>query len=230
MVGPKFIGTLDRLLNQNRLLGFALVIMLLFNGMNWFSLQHAKESSRVTLVPISGGTGMWVGNGKASEEYLRAMARYVTDMLGNYSAGTYRSKLQELLLLFPPDTVGDVHNQFMHLADEVERYPSISSMVMWTSDKPLKIVGDLMQIHVLKTRLVNGSAVDQPLNSFYCVTYRIADTQFQLVSVQELSGAGEDLCLAKLTNETGEKFVNGDNNKNTAKPDGTAAAAPGTKQ
>lgn len=201
MIGSKYIARMDQLLQRNRLLGFALAVMLVFNLFNWFSLQMAKTSSRVTLIPIAGGSGMWVGNGKASDEYLRAMARYIVGQVGQYAAGTYRAQLQELLLLFPADSVGQAQSEFMKLADEVDRYPSISSVVVWTGQQPLKTVGDMMQVHVIKTRLVNGNSVDKPVDSYYCITYRIADTQFELVNIEELSGQGEDLCLIKSKNE-----------------------------
>ena len=203
MIGQSYIGRMDQLLQRNRLLGFALVVMLVFNLVNWQSLRAAKESSRVALIPIVGGTGMWVGNGKASDVYLRAMARYITGQIGNYAAGTYRAQLQELLLLFPADTVGEVQSEFMRLADEVDRYPSISSVVAWSGQQPLKTIDDLMQVHVSKTRLVNGSAVDKSTDSYYCIKYRIADTQFELINIEELTGQGEDLCLNKLKNEKG---------------------------
>jgi hypothetical protein len=205
-MGPKYTALLDRLQNKNRLLVFALVVMLAFNLMNWFSLAKAKAESRVTIVPVVGGTGMWVGNGKASDEYLRAMARYISAMFGNFKAGTYRAQLQELLLLFPADAVGQAHADLMHLADEIDKYPSIAGYIQWSGDHPLKVDGDLIQIHVTKTRLVNGAETDErPLNSFYCVQYRIADTQFQLLQIEELSGDGDDLCLNKRANAAAGK-------------------------
>lgn len=199
MIGEKYIGRMDQLLQRNRLLGFALAVMLIFNFWNWAALAKAKAQDRVLVVPVVGGTGMWVGDGKASDQYLRAMARYITAMLGNYQAGTYRSQLEELLLLFPADVVGQVHGEFMKLADEVDRYPSISSYVQFAGDHPLKTMDNLIQVAVLKRRLVNGS-VTETTNSFYCINYRIADTQFELTSVEELTGAGEDLCINKVKN------------------------------
>lgn len=200
-MGPKYISKLDQLLQRNRLLGFALVVMLAFNLMNWLSLAKAKAESRVTIVPVVGGTGMWVGNGKASDEYLRAMARYISAMFGNFTAGTYRAQLQELLLLFPSDVVGEVHGEFMHLADEIDKYPSISGYIQWSGEHPLKVDGDLMQVHVVKTRLVNGTQTDErPVNSFYCIEFRMQDTQFQIMHIEELSGDGEDLCINKRAN------------------------------
>ncbi len=191
----KYLGTLDQLLQRNRLLGVALMVMLAINILNCTVLFRARASTLVTLVPISGGSGMWVGNGKASDEYLRAMARYVTGQLGNYDAGTYRKQLEELLLLFPPDTVGAVHGEFMHLADEIERYPSISSYVQWLGDQPLKIQdGKIMQIRVLKRRLVNGS-VTETQSGYYCIAFRIDDTQFHIEHIEEVPGTADDLCL-----------------------------------
>jgi type IV conjugative transfer system protein TraE len=194
-----YLSRLDALVQNNRLMGVALVVMLLFNLMNWTALFHARHDSRVALVPMVGGTGLWVGAGRASDSYLRAMARYITAQLGDYTAGSYRAQLQELLQLFPPEDVGAVHAQFMQLAGEVERYPSIASSVQWLGKQPLKVQGDLIQVHVRKSRWVDGAEVDAH-SSYYCIRYRIDDTRFRVLGVEEIQGEAQDLCLLQHTN------------------------------
>src|SRR5690349_7594479 len=109
---------MDDLLARNRLLGIALMVMLAFNLMNWTAMFRARSQMQTVIVPIGGGAGMSVGHGKASEAYLREMARYVTWMVGDYTAGTIRGQLQELLQLFPSDRIGEVEVDFERLANE----------------------------------------------------------------------------------------------------------------
>ena len=194
MDGNAYLNRLDELLARNRLLGLALIVLLAWNAMNWLALFHARSEMQTVIVPVGGGTGMTVGNGKASERYIREMSRYVTWMLGNYTAATMRPQLQELLELFPGDRVGQVQVEFEHLATEIERYPSISSVMRWSGDKPLKFTSELIQVHATKDRLVNGS-VSESKSVFYCIPYRIDAGRFWVVSVEEREGNGEDLCM-----------------------------------
>jgi hypothetical protein len=192
--GKALIGRMDDLLARNRLLGLALIAMLAWNLMNWTAMFRARTEMQTLVVPIGGGTGMTVGDGKASEAYMREMSRYVTWMLGDYTAGNIRAQLQELLRLFPTDRVGDVQSEFDRLATEIERYPSISSVMHWTGEKPLKYTKDLIQVHALKSRLVNG-AITEAKSTFYCIHYRIDAATFWIMSVAEKEGTGEDLCM-----------------------------------
>jgi TraE protein len=192
--GQTLIGRLDDLLARNRLLGIALIVMLAWNLINWTAMFRARAETQTVIVPIGGGSGMTIGNGKASEEYLREMARYVTWMVGDFSAISVRTQLLELLRLFPPDRVGEVEGDFIRLADEIERYPSISSIMHWSGDKPLRYTKDLIQVHATKDRLVNGvTTVSKSV--FYCIHYRIDAATFWILSVVEKEGTGEDLCL-----------------------------------
>ena len=192
MRASTYLSRIDGLLAQNRLLGIALVVMLLFNLTNWFALFYAKSLNQVVVVPI-GSEGMQVGNGRADERYLRRMARYIVGQVGSYTAGTARLQMQEVLDLFPPERVGDAQVFFERLAQEIERYPSISSSVRWSGQAPLKVEAGLIQVRVNKDRLVNG-ALSETKTVFYCLRYRIDDARFWLLNIQEKEGTGEDLC------------------------------------
>ena len=195
MDGNTLVARMDDLLARNRLLGIALAVMLFWNLMNWTAMFRARTEMQTVIVPIGGGAGMTIGNGKASEAYIREMARYVTWMVGDYTSATIRLQLQELLALFPSDRIGEVQVDFERLANEIERYPSISSVMHWSGDKPLKYTKELIQVHATKDRLVNG-ALSESKSIFYCIRYRINASQFSVLSVVEKEGTGEDLCMA----------------------------------
>lgn len=194
MNGKKYLARIDWLTANNRLLGIALGVMLAFNLMNWGAVKSCKESAQVTVVPVGGGAGMTVGNGKASEEYLRAMARYITSMAGNYTAGSYRDQMYELLVLFSPETVGEAQISFDRISTQIERYPSISSRMRWSSDEPLKYTEDMIQVQAKKDRLVSGK-VSKTDNIFYCITYEVKHARFWLKGVREKTDEKTDPCF-----------------------------------
>lgn len=202
MNGPKYLARIDSLSERNRLLIIALLVMLAFNLMNWFSLMRAQSRTQVVVVPI-GSEGMQIGHGKADARYLRRMARYVINQVGTYSAGSARQQYQELLELFPPDRVTEVAKVFDRLAADIERYPSIASNVVWSGSEPLKYNSHMIQVQTLKERLVNGN-VSERKQVFYCLPYRIEDTRFYLVNIVEKEETGVDLCMldAKSTADT----------------------------
>lgn len=195
MDGGKFLSTIDGLTRQNRILGIALVLMLIWNVFNWGLAKSMQAKTTVVVIPI-GDHGLEIGAGKASDRYMRRMSRYVVSQLGSYTAASARTQYEELLELFPADRVGTVQNYFEKIATDIERFPSISSAVRWVGKAPLKYTDTRIQVQADKQRLVNG-AVTETTPTWYCMDYRIDEARFWLLNIEEKVGTGEDLCFVK---------------------------------
>lgn len=194
MDATHYLSRLDRLAERNRALLLGLLIMFGWNIFNWTAMTAAKAHEKIVIAPVIGGSGLWLGGGKASTEYIRAMSRYITGQIGNYTAATVRKQLQEILTLFPSDRIGEVQVEFERLAAEVERYPSISSQLLWSGEEPLKYDDDLIQIEARRNRLVNGNTTKTE-HVFICIDYRISDVRFEIERISERTGDGVDLCF-----------------------------------
>lgn len=197
MKSSVYLAAIDNLGARSRILVVALALMVVQNIYNWSALRDAKNEVKIALVPIAGGNDMWVGNGEASPSYIRSMARYITYQIGNYQAATARKQFQELLSLFPPEKVGAAQDHFNRLAAQIERYPSITSVIRWAGDDPLKYTSDTIQVMANKDRLVNGKVTESE-TVYYCIKYRITDTQFVVDTINERGGShekGVDLCM-----------------------------------
>jgi len=190
----KYLKGLDALTKHNRILGIGLLLMFAWNIYNMTMIRAAQTHQQVALVPVAGSVDMWVGGGKASPEYLRQMARLIVGAVGNYTAASIRPQLMELLAFFPPDRVGSAQVEFTQLADDIERYPSISSVVRLSGKDPIKYTPTMLQVRVIKDRLVNGN-VTESRQSHYCITYRVEETRFWVEGILEKEGTGEDLCF-----------------------------------
>jgi hypothetical protein len=200
MLKAHFLSTLDALQAKNRLLTAAFLILLALNIVNTISLQRARTLTQTVIVPIGGGQGMSVGHGKASDEYLRHMARYVTQMVGTYTASTARPQLQELLGIFAPEVVGRAQSEFEKMAVQIERFPSIASVMRWQGDEALRVRPGLIQVVAAKDRLVNGSvSATTPIH--YCIAYRIDESRFWVLGLKEIEGPGAERCFAAATTE-----------------------------
>jgi conjugal transfer pilus assembly protein TraE len=190
-----YLSKLDQLGRNNRMLVIGLLLMLLFNLTNWFALTSAKNQVRTVVYPVGVNTPLQVGAASASPEYLRHMARYITSMVGSWTAGTARDQFHELLALFAPDSVGRARLELEDIAAQIDRFPSISSNLRWSGEEALRAAPGLLQVRATKDRLVNGD-VSESRNVFYCIRYRIEDSRFWLLGIEEREGqTTADLCM-----------------------------------
>jgi type IV conjugative transfer system protein TraE len=204
----KFLGAIDHLQMKNRLLIVGFAVLLVLNSCNTLSLQRARTQMQTVIVPVGGGAGMTVGDGKASHEYVRQMARYLTSMLGTYTSATARLQLQEVLGLFAPEVVGKAQVEFERIAVQIERFPSIASVIRWSGDEALKISPNVIQIHAIKDRLVSGN-VTESTQMTYCIEYRIDEARFWVLGIREETAPTTDVCFqtsaGTLASEEGAK-------------------------
>jgi hypothetical protein len=115
-------------------------------------------------------------------------------MVGTYTAGTARPQLQELLGIFAPEVVGKAQVEFEKMAVQIERFPSISSVMRWQGEEALRVGPGLIQVTAAKDRLVNGS-VSATTALHYCIEYRIDESRFWVLGLREIEGSGVDLCF-----------------------------------
>jgi conjugal transfer pilus assembly protein TraE len=194
MLWPRYLSWLDRLRASNRLYGTVVVSQVVLNVVLGFVILRLQHHAQVVVIPLGSGDGLQVGHGRASEPYLRRMARYVVSQAGTYTAATARDQLFEILDLFPPEAMGAAQASFEQAAGEIERFPSIASVVRWSGQEPLRYDRQMLQVQVRKARLVNGSETESK-TVHYCLRYRIDDTRFQLINLMEKEDAGEDPCF-----------------------------------
>lgn len=199
MNGKKYLSTIDAALHNSRALMVAFSVSMMFNVLSWYAWYQAKTQTQVVIMPV-GGEGMQIGNGRADPRYMRRMARYITNQVGTYTAASARAQYQELLDLFPPESITGAAKYFDSLAADIERYPSIASQIYFSGDQPLRYTKDIMQVRVMKERLVNGVVSDRK-QVHYCLNYRIEESRFWLVNITEKEEASVDPCMPKVDAE-----------------------------
>lgn len=199
MKGEKYLDTIDSALKNGRMLVVAFGISMAFNVLSWYAWYKAKAQTQVVIQPI-GAEGMQIGNGKADPRYMRRMARYITNQVGTYTAATARLQYQELLDLFPAEKVTGAAQYFDSLSADIERYPSIASQVSFAGNDAVKFTKDIIQVRVMKERLVNGLVSDRK-QVHYCLSYRIDEARFWLLNITEKEEASVDPCMPKVDAE-----------------------------
>lgn len=176
----------DNLFAENRLLKICFVLVLLISLSNWQAIRTAFKQQKTVVIPLSASGDLWVSGNQASETYLRHMARYLTAMIGNYTASTARRQFEEILHLYGPAHYAEAKTGFEKLSDQIERYPTVSSRVTWVGRDPMLLdeVSEKITIQLEKERLVNGD-VTRTEDKTIEIDYYILDGRFWIEAINE---------------------------------------------
>jgi len=172
----------SNLFAENRLLKIGFLILLIISGYNATALSGVGKNMRTVIVPIGAAGHLEVTGDTASDDYLLHMARYITGLIGNYSAPNARVQFQELLKLYAPEKLGEANDYFMNLADKIEKYPTVASMVLWDGKDALKTPKDMLQITTTRHRIVEGVTTEVD-HVVYEVKYELRNGRFVILSI-----------------------------------------------
>ncbi len=166
-----------------RLLKFVvimLVVLLVVNGLVTYSLIGKQK---VILVPPAMNTQMYVGGSDASDEYLKAMVRYVSMLVLNYNPSVARAQFNDFLKMVAPSTFISYKDVFYSLADKIET-GNVSSAYYITSIKV-----DKKNNTIITTGLLNQWTQDKQFitneNKRYILKYKIDNGMFYVVEFNE---------------------------------------------
>lgn len=185
MLRKNYLQKSSKLFEDRALLKFAVIGLAIVAAFNWSSNQDARNSQRVLMVPLVAGNDLWITGGDASQTYLRGMSRYLTQLLGTYTAATARSQFEELARLVHPESMEAMRVQLSKAADTIERFPSITSVFYLTGREPIIREGDQLFIQGLKKRITSGQET-QSNKITYVVDFRIQDGRFWILSIDEV--------------------------------------------
>ncbi len=172
----------SNLFAENRLLKFGFLMLLAISAYNATAISNVNKNQRTIIVPVGAAGKLEVTGDTASDDYLRWMARYMINLVGNYTAPNVRNQFEELTKLYAPEVYNEAHDYFMSLADQIEKYPTVASMVVWIGNDALKTTKGVMYVTTDRHRIVDGvtTRVDRVV---YEVRYEIRSGQFVVLSI-----------------------------------------------
>ncbi len=183
----RYMQSSSNVFAENKLLRYAIAIMLLVTLINSVSIANIKDSVQTHIIPVGTQSNFILTGSTANDDYLKAMARYIVHMTGNMTPASARGQFNELLTLWHPTTYAEYRARFDKLADSLERYPSISYHIVWDGERPIKKEGDSLRINVIKKKLV-GDTVQRKTQLDIEINYVIEQGRFFIVSVKEVGG------------------------------------------
>lgn len=115
-----FVQNTSNIFAENRLLKFCMVVVSAAVVFAVYDNRLARKEARVILVPPTITTRMMIQGDKASDEYIKEFARYVTNLALTYNPATARIQFSELLSIYDPSTFAETRKALYDLADKIE--------------------------------------------------------------------------------------------------------------
>ncbi len=178
-----FLNEKENLLAENKILKLMIIIIGLSVWFNTYVVFKTARHQRTIIIPARLNSTVELTENKASEDYLRAMARHITYLTFNYSPATARRQFEELLRLYRPNIYPEAKEKLFNLAETIETIEVSSSFIIddiKLHNKEIEVVGDVTQFTRNKKVVENKRIV-------YRIPYEIDEGRFWISKfVQEV--------------------------------------------
>lgn len=181
-----FLSKWKNLEVENKLLKFVIVIIGITTLINTGLLYSSLNSHRTVIVPPVINTKFELYGQKASEEYYKEFARYISSLVFSYTPVTIRAQFTELLGMYSASAYPAARNFFYDLAEKVET-SKVSSVfylqkiLVDEERKEIEVVGFQVQY------ASNGSKIEENLRK-YGIEYRMDNGRFSIARIYEKEG------------------------------------------
>jgi len=183
-----FVQQASNLFVENRLLKFAIVILSLAVSFNSLMVYRAVKYQRVVLIPPRMTGNVEFIQGRPTDTYMRDISRRIVTLATTYSPPTARAQFEELLFYFAPESYPEASKLWYSLAGRVEE-SQVSSVFylekIKLAENVIEIFGNLKQFA--------GDTMFENTSKTYLIDYRMLDGRFSIVSLQEKSGAENNI-------------------------------------
>lgn len=175
-----FIQASSNKVAENRILKLVVVVIggaVLFNTV---LLSRAMNTARTIIVPPALNSRLELTQESASEESLRAYARYVMSLAGTYTQVSARSQFDELIGLYAPEAYPEAKKTFYELADRIETAHITSAFYI----QQIFFTPSMIEVRGVRKQFVEATRVDEVVKSYF-LQYRIIDGRFTLLHISE---------------------------------------------
>ena len=169
---------------ENRLLKFAVVVLGICMVIGNFMSYRAVKSQRTIIVPPVINSKMTFTGYKASDEYVRELARYSIGLALYYNPLTARGNFGELLTLYAPEVFAAEKDRLYQLADRIESNRITSAFYIYD----IKLTADKIELPGLIRQYQDKTVLMEELRT-YIVRYRVVDGRFIIMGIDEKGGA-----------------------------------------
>lgn len=175
-----YLEKLTNVKRENLVVKVVLVGLLIISFVNYQATQEALDARMTVLVPMNASNTMSIENNKASSEYLRNMARYITGLGFTYTSITVKKQFSELLELYAPEVVERERVNLIELAERIEKVKRLSQSlyindIKIDKDNKLRVLGTIVS-YLGNKPVKKGTTIT--------IDYRINNGRFWLERVE----------------------------------------------
>jgi len=167
---------------SNRILRFFVIVIGIAIIVQSFVMYSLWKSQRTVLVPSNITSQAFISGTDASDEYLRAMARYVMILTTTYSPSTARSQFSDFLKLVAPERFAEYKKVFYDLADKSET-GNVSSSFFVSLVKVDRAKKELIVQGILNQWTQDKKFITDEVKS-YLIAYDIRDGMFYVREIK----------------------------------------------
>jgi len=167
---------------SNRILRFFVIVIGIAIIVQSFVMYSLWKSQRTVLVPPNITSQAFISGVDASDEYLRAMARYVMILTTTYSPSTARSQFSDFLKLVAPERFAEYKKVFYDLADKSET-GNVSSSFFVSLVKVDRVKKELIVQGILNQWTQDKKFITDEVKS-YLIAYDIRDGMFYVREIK----------------------------------------------
>lgn len=169
------------LFGENRLLKVGVVSLAVAVVFQYAMLREIRDRQVTVLVPPGLTAPLMVSGSDASEEYLQAMALYLTALAGSYTPATARAQFEALLRLYKPQAYNSARVALYDLADRIERSGRLTSAFQLQT---MERKGNELMVRGVKTRFAERT-VQSEARVEYTIRFAIEQSRFWIVAMSQ---------------------------------------------
>lgn len=178
-----FLSRFKNVEGENRVLKFAIAVIGITTLINTGLLYSSLNSHRTVIVPPAIHSRFEIYGNKATDEYYKEFARYISSLAFSYNPVTVREQFTELLGMFDPREYVNAQRSFYDIADKIETTKVSSIFYLGgvsvdDAKKEMYVKGMLIQY------AVNGSKLEEKTKE-YVIEYTINNGRFYIRKIYE---------------------------------------------
>ncbi len=177
-----YIGKMDNVVAENRLLKFVVCVIGLASAISTIMAYKALTYTKTIILPPVVDRKIEITGNDANDDYFKMYAKYTMTLLANYTPATFTDQGRDLLNMCSPGFYPSMDTKIKEMSDGVNKLEITSvfhptRIVIDRNQKTLTITGK-------REQTAKGTLVEQGVK-IYIVTYTFDNGRFYITDLAE---------------------------------------------
>lgn len=177
-----YVGQIDNITAENRLLKFVVCVVGLSNVISMVMAYKAVTYTKTIVLPPVVDRNIEITGNDANDDYFKMYAKYIMTLLANYTPSTFADQSRDLLNLCSPGFRPNMENKTTDMNDGIQKLDITSvfhpsKIVIDRKNKSLTVTGN-------REQTAKGILVQQGVK-IYIVYYEFNNGRFFITDLSE---------------------------------------------